>query len=143
MDSKNITNPKEIFKHIPETSLVSTGKFKYIAIEVLFKNATPPATMTFIRGDKSCPYHANILQKFIDTELSVSGLSFNGKPIMDETTTSCPGGGRIIYEPEESSLTIYGYSKGFGQYDHNKSVEIMKRSFDLPADAYKVSFEGY
>ena len=142
-DQTILTDPNNLFEHIPETKLVSTGKFKYIAINVLFKNTTPTITKTFIRGDKSCPYHADILYKFIETELSVSGLQFNSNPIMDEVEVTCPGGGRIIYEPEEKSLAIYGYSKGFGQFDHNKSVEIMKRTLDLPAEAYKVSFEGY
>lgn len=144
MDSqKNLTDPHSIFEYIPETYLASTGKFKYIAIHVTFKNTTPKITKTFIRGDKSCPYHANILYKFINKELSKSGLMFKGMPIQDAVDVSCPGGGRIIYEPENKNLAIYGYSKGFGQFDHNESVKIMKRTLDLPNDGYKVSFEGY
>lgn len=140
---KNLTEPKNIIDHIAETHLASVGKFKYIAIEVLFKNTTPQITQTFIRGDKSCPYHADILQKFLDTELRTSGLQFNGNDILDEVDVSCPGGGRIIYEPEETNLAIYGYSMGFGQFDHNKAVEIMKRTLKIPEEAYKISFEGY
>jgi hypothetical protein len=96
--SKTLTEPHQIFDHIPETHLASTGKFKYIAIEMEFKASSE--TKTFVRGDKSCPYHADILQKFIDTELRPAGLTIGGKNLMDEVNVTCPGGGRIIYEPE-------------------------------------------
>ena len=49
----------------------------------------------------------------------------------------------MTYEPQNKSLAVYGYSMGFGQYDHNKAVEIMKMTLDLPDEGYKVSFEGY
>lgn len=139
----NITDPFKLFDYIKETHLASTGTFKYIAIEVVFKNTKPPTSLTFIRGDKSCAYHADILKKFLDSEIRASELKFNGKDLKDEVDISCPGGGRICYEPEKQSLAIYGYSMGFGQYDHNLAVEIMQRTMDLPESGYKVSFEGY
>jgi Janus/Ocnus family (Ocnus) len=112
-------------------------------MEVLFKNTNPTTTLTFIRGDKSCEYHANILEKFIESEIKPSGLTYLGNSIFSQVQVSCPGGGRMTYEPQNKSLAVYGYSMGFGQYDHNKAVEIMKMTLDLPDDGYKVSFEGY
>lgn len=140
---KNITDPFRLFDFVKETHLASTGTFKYIAIEVLFKSTKPPTCLTFIRGDKSCAYHADILNKFINMEIAPSGLKFQGKDLKDEVEISCPGGGRICYEPEKKSLAVYGYSMGFGQFDHNIAVDIMKRTLDLPDDSYKISFEGY
>ena len=140
---QEFTDAFSLFDFVKETHLASVGTFKYIAIEVEFNNSEPPATLTFIRGDKSCAYHADILKKFIDTEIKGSNLTFRGSKLSDEVQISCPGGGRVCYEPEKGSLSIYGYSMGFGQYDHNVAVEIMKRTLDLPESGYKISFDGY
>uniref|UniRef100_A0A914E2L7 Sex-regulated protein janus-B n=1 Tax=Acrobeloides nanus TaxID=290746 RepID=A0A914E2L7_9BILA len=103
-----------------------SGTFKYILIQ-----ATDPASKNsklIVRGFASCGYHADIL----DQVKSVESRDVKFK---------CLGGGRIKHEPASKSLFVYGYSQGFGQADHQKSVDILKTKYP----DYSISFsnEGY
>jgi phosphohistidine phosphatase len=53
----------------------------------------------------------------------------------------CPGGGRILHESDKKQILVYGYSQGFGRADHQKAVEILKKTFN----DYKITFsnDGY
>lgn len=139
--TKDLNTPEEILNHIPQVKLDQEGRFKYILIEAEFPEENK--TVEFVRGYKSCPYHADILNKFKSEEFDVSGLTLKGKPISETAEVSCPGGGRIINETALQKLAIYGYSVGFGQADHNHVVEILKKFLPYPSENFKVSFEGY
>eukprot|EP00356_Strombidium_inclinatum_P011466 CAMPEP_0170502218 /NCGR_PEP_ID=MMETSP0208-20121228/40826_1 /TAXON_ID=197538 /ORGANISM="Strombidium inclinatum, Strain S3" /LENGTH=141 /DNA_ID=CAMNT_0010781163 /DNA_START=40 /DNA_END=465 /DNA_ORIENTATION=- len=110
------------FDDIKGAILDSEGTFKYIQIEV-----TDPAsnqTRTVVRGYKSCPYHADILNKFQYEELSTLGpMKFN---------LNCPGGGRITHTntAADHKIHIYGYSQGFGLADHQKSENIIAQDYN-------------
>ena len=60
----------------------------------------------------------------------------------DKLTITCPGGGRINHDVDSKKITIYGYSKGFGQYKHEKTREVLEK---ILAPYYKIecSNEGY
>ena len=66
-----------------------------------------------IRGYKRHEYHANILDHFEENEL---GKLPGGKAAYH---SNCPGGGRIEHNSTNKSISIYGYSVGFGLADHS------------------------
>ncbi|WP_411017647.1 hypothetical protein, partial [Salmonella sp. s51090] len=54
----------------------------------------------------------------------------------------CVGGGRIQHSPQEKSISVYGYSMGYGQADHSITVEKLKAKY---RDYTSITFsnEGY
>ena len=65
-----------------------------------------------VRGFSDCAYHADILDKFVQTELS------EDQELAQNYTVECPGGGRIRHDEANKRIEIYGYSQGFGRCDH-------------------------
>ena len=53
----------------------------------------------------------------------------------------CVGGGRILHKPDEKTIRVYGFSQGFGQADHSKTCELLRKHYS----DYKVDWsnEGY
>ncbi|KAK2586344.1 hypothetical protein KPH14_010636 [Odynerus spinipes] len=39
------------------------------------------------------------------------------------------GGGRILHDPENKSIKVYGYSQGYGKADHQISVDLLKKKY--------------
>lgn len=107
--TKDLKNPEDIFSYIPQVKLDLEGRFKYILIEVNF--ADENKCLEFVRGYQSCPYHADILNKFKTQEFNNSGLTLNGKPISQVSNISCPGGGRIINETSLKISNIWIFCK--------------------------------
>lgn len=89
-------------ENLKEAIIDSSGKFKYIQINITDKT-DPTQSKIIVRGYKSCSYHADILDKFVDEEVISSGLS-------SKVNYECPGGGRIEHTPHEKKIFIYGYS---------------------------------
>lgn len=104
------------FEAIPEVKL-DNGRFKYVLIKVHDK-ADPNRSKLIVRGSASAAYHADIYEKEMCKIESINGLE-----------TECLGGGRIIHNPDCSEIKVFGYSQGYGQADHSKAVEILKRNF--------------
>ena len=46
---------------------------------------------------------------------------------LSDISLSCPGGGKIERNNNETTLFVFGYSQGFGQADHSKTVFILKK----------------
>ena len=44
-------------------------------------------------------------------------------------TVTCPGGGRVNHDTDGKKLTIYGYSKGYGQANHEQTREMLEKVF--------------
>ena len=84
-----------------------------------------------VRGYGRCEYHADI---FKETKNSIGRGS--------ELSLKCLGGGRIRHEPEKGTLFVYGYSQGFGRADHQKTIEILKKSYPQ-YDSITFSNDGY
>ena len=68
-----------------------------------------------IRGFNYAEYHADILEE------EKGGLEGLGLQVR------CIGGGRI--KRTSSSLTVYGYSIGFGRPDHSIAADAIKTQF--------------
>lgn len=101
---------------IPEVKL-DNGRFKYVLIKVHDKS-DPNRTKLLVRGSASATYHADIYER------EMSKIESNA-----ELETECLGGGRIIHNPDCGEIKVFGYSQGYGQADHSKAVEILKRNF--------------
>lgn len=104
------------FESIPEVKL-DNGRFKYVLIKVHDKS-DPNRSKLLVRGSASATYHADIYER------EMSKIETNG-----ELETECLGGGRIIHNPDCGEIKVFGYSQGYGQADHSKAVEILKRNF--------------
>ncbi|XP_075536854.1 14 kDa phosphohistidine phosphatase-like [Dermacentor variabilis] len=107
---------EDSFESIPEVKL-DNGRFKYVLIKVHDKN-DPNRSKLIVRGSASATYHADIYEREMSKIESISGLE-----------TECLGGGRIIHNPDCAEIKVFGYSQGYGQADHSKAVEVLKRNF--------------
>ena len=82
-----------------------------------------------VRGYSWAEYHADIYDAE-EEKLRKNGLD-----------GQCLGGGRIIHNPNEKYLKVYGYSMGFGKADHTKTVEVLKQRY--PDYKIEWSNDGY
>ncbi|TKR93159.1 hypothetical protein L596_007664 [Steinernema carpocapsae] len=114
---------------VDNVDLDPKGVFKYILIKVTDNKSKE--SKFIVRGYKRCGYHADILDEVMATERK-RGLDID---------FDCVGGGRVRHEPEKNEIFVYGYSQGYGQADHKKSVDIIKTKYP----SYNVTFsnEGY
>uniref|UniRef100_A0A7E4ZSE8 Janus/Ocnus n=1 Tax=Panagrellus redivivus TaxID=6233 RepID=A0A7E4ZSE8_PANRE len=117
--------PKRL-DEIADVELDGVGKFKYI--QILVKDKVRGDSKLVIRGYAHCAYHADILDEVKSS--SPSGFTF-----------TCPGGGRIDLSHEDKTIFIFGYSQAYGQPDHRKSVDIVKKYY--PDYEVTYSNEGY
>lgn len=54
------------------------------------------------------------------------------------------GGGRIEHAPEQRTVSIYGYSSGFGAAPHEVAAALVHRWLPLyEREAVTVSYQGY
>ena len=141
MQENGLSSVEEIYELFSQVRLDDEGRFKYILIHMELEGEEEP--LEFVRGWKSCMYHANIFDKFRTEELVARNALYKGKKLTQQVKLSCPGGGRIVHDKGKQELAIYGYSQSYGQADHNRVVEILKKYLAYPADNFKVSFEGY
>ena len=127
------------------------GKFKYVLIIA----TQDSEKVYFVAGYRSCEYHANVFEEFI-TRLSQKQVI---KDVVDEdhgiyeatlaennkkVRFTCPGGGRIEHSKGAQKLFIYGYSQGFGQADHQISLQVAQDHFkDYPKENFTWSNSGY
>ncbi|VDK82888.1 unnamed protein product [Litomosoides sigmodontis] len=111
---------------IVDASIDPDGVFKYILIKVIEKSSKKDKLI--VRGYARCAYHADILN---ETE----------KELGSDYELLCLGGGRIKHESKNHAILVYGYSQGYGQADHQKSVDVLKTKYPN----YKITFsnEGY
>ena len=109
------------------------GVFKNIQIECVNKDNKDDKKI-IIRGDAYSSYHKDIFRKFI-----VDIMNSNDKDLKENYDYECIGGGRIEFRPD--CIFIYGYSSGYGQADHSKTKEIVKKFF--PTYKVEISNEGY
>ncbi|CAF1092041.1 unnamed protein product [Rotaria sordida] len=103
--------------HVPDVNIAEAGCCKYLLIEVRDSGATYGQSKFVVRGDASCAHHADVLQN-IQNEIDENSL-----------TLDCKGGGRIQVDPGTRSISVYGSSQEFGEADHVKTVEILKKTY--------------
>ena len=122
-------NLPKTFDEVKDSHMDPSGVFKYIQID--FKDGDQVKTV--VRGYASCPYHADVLAKFEHEELKYY--------VKKDKIASCPGGGRIDFNPEEKKINIYGHSVGFGLANHQITKDILQK--DYPDFEITWSNEGY
>ena len=106
---------------IKECKIDNDGTFKYIQISCINKNDSKDSKL-IIRGTSYFSYHKQIFDDFL-TEIKNS----KNKSLIDDYEFKCIGGGRI--EINGKMIFIYGYSTVFGQADHAKTVQILKKYY--------------
>ncbi|XP_071450447.1 14 kDa phosphohistidine phosphatase-like [Hetaerina americana] len=115
---------------VPDVELDSEGKFKYVLINVHSPGKDgKEESKKIVRGFKWAPYHSDI---YDDTTAKLAQLGLD---------TECLGGGRIIHDPDKKTISVFGYSQGFGKADHEVSVSLIKRVY--PEYQVTWSDEGY
>ena len=118
---------------IKECKIDNDGTFKYIQISCINKNNSNDSKL-IIRGTSYFSYHKQIFDDFM-TEINNS----KNKTLLDNYEFKCTGGGRI--EINGKMIFVYGYSTVFGQADHAKTVEILKKYY--PYKTIDYSNGGY
>jgi len=99
---------------IPTVKIDEEGVYKYIQIK-LTDPAADNASKIIVRGFGFAEYHADILDE------EQGGLEALGLKVR------CIGGGRI--QKTANSVTVYGYSIGFGRPDHSVACDAIKKSY--------------
>lgn len=154
MEKEKINDVSLLLKYLPEVR-IDKGTFKYIVIEVSKKSEKPEPgqikkCVKFIRGYLTCEYHANILDDFTLRELGSLKLLFTdnikGKEVTDSLEkllmVKVQGGGRIQHDAERKKIYVYGFSQGYGQANHDQTLEILKKYYTDYTDM-KWSNDGY
>ena len=118
---------------IKECKIDNEGTFKYIQIACINKNNDNDSKL-IIRGTSYYSFHKQIFYDFMK-EINNS----NNKVLIDNYDFKCVGGGRI--EINGKMIFVYGYSTVFGQADHAKTVEILKKYY--PYKVIDYSNGGY
>ena len=118
---------------IKECKIDNEGTFKYIQIACINKNDNKDSIL-IIRGTSYFSYHKQIFEDFM-TQIK----NTKNKTLIDNYEYKCVGGGRI--EINGKMIFVYGYSTVFGQADHKKTVEILKKYY--PYKTIDFSNGGY
>ncbi|KAL4493041.1 hypothetical protein ABPG72_020820 [Tetrahymena utriculariae] len=146
-----LSKGEDLFKYVPQFYLDENGRFKYILIQLKFKDEI----LYFVRGEKKYNYHMENFEKFA-LDLRNCGLKFDQFEYEEEDDNIvckvqnvpfqlvCVGGGRVEISQEKKSLFIYGYSQSFGRADHTIALEISKQHLsNFPQQNFTWSNEGY
>ncbi|UJR31350.1 hypothetical protein I4U23_018846 [Adineta vaga] len=102
---------------VSNVDIAEAGCCKYLLIEVSGCGSTYGQSKLVVRGDASCAYYADIFDK-LKRQINENELRLD-----------CKGGGRIQVDPATRTITVYGRSQEFGQADHEKTVEILRRKY--------------
>lgn len=118
----------KLLDKVPDVDIDNSGKFKYMLLNIHDK--TNDAFKPVVRGYKRAEWHANIYDETADQIKSYPDLEVESL-----------GGGRILHNPENKSIKVYGYSQGYGKADHQISVDLLKKKYS----DYNITWsdEGY
>ena len=106
---------------IKECRIDNNGEFKYIQILITEKEDKNKSKL-IIRGSSYFSHHKEIFDDFI----SEIKNSKNDK-LINNYDYNCIGGGKIEFNGK--MISVYGYSVTYGQADHYKTVEILKKYY--------------
>ena len=106
---------------LKECKIDKNGEFKYIQILCTNKEDNNKSKI-IIRGTSFFSHHKEIFDDFI-TEVKNS----KNEDLINNYDYKCLGCGKI--EINGKMISVYGYSVTFGQADHLKTVEILKKYF--------------
>ena len=106
---------------IKECKIDNNGEFKYI--QILFKNKEEKdKSKIIIRGTSYFSQHKQIFDDFL-TQIKNS----KNNDLINNYEYKCIGGGKI--EINGKMISIYGYSVTYGQADHYRTMEILKKYY--------------
>ncbi len=106
---------------IKECKIDNNGDFKYIQILCTNKKNNNKSKL-IIRGTSFFSQHKQIFDDFL-TEIKNS----KSNELINNYEYKCIGGGNI--EINGKMISVYGYSVTFGQADHFKTIEILKKYY--------------
>ena len=120
----NRNSERQSWEKVPSVC-IAAGAHKYVLISAVepssYHSESQPTTTidtietTFFVTSKSlASYHRNVAEPFVNR------LVANGYKDIRVT-----GGGRILLNPEDKNIEVYGHSYGFGLADHAKSKEVI------------------
>lgn len=117
------------YQRIPNVT-IAEGAHKYVLITALLPGSNE--RQHFVVSRRNAAYHRNAAEPFVED------LERNGY-----RSISILGGGRIALDTDKQSISIYGYSYGFGLADHALSKSVVEK--DPKWKDYEVSWsnEGY
>ncbi|KAK2193892.1 hypothetical protein NP493_6g03034 [Ridgeia piscesae] len=101
---------------VEDVDIDANGRFKYVLIK-LYHPDSEENYKYIVRGYKWAGYHADIYEDLYE-RVKKKGLD-----------TECMGGGRILHEAEKKTITVYGYSQGYGLPDHSITCELLKKKY--------------
>uniref|UniRef100_A0A2R5LH07 Uncharacterized protein n=1 Tax=Ornithodoros turicata TaxID=34597 RepID=A0A2R5LH07_9ACAR len=101
-----------------EDVVVDDGRFKYVLIRVHDKQTGE--TKDIVRGSAAAAYHSDVYER-VQSELETGGSG--------RLETECLGGGRIVHDPQNRRIQVFGHSQGYGLADHNRTCEILRQRF--------------
>ncbi|KAL7534924.1 hypothetical protein ACHAXR_006159 [Thalassiosira sp. AJA248-18] len=105
---------------LPPKVVISQGLNKYVVVRAVLQEDCDNI-LWFVRSasPEECggPYHANVAQPLL---LQLESLGY---------TTTVMGGGRIDFVENEkvSHAHVFGFSYGFGKFDHEKVADIIEQ----------------
>ena len=106
--------------------IIDEGTHKYVLIEA----RAGGDTKILVRMTADAPYHADVAKPYVNA-LRAAGADVD-----------VPGGGRISHDPVAKTVSIFGFSYGFGKADHAISADVCRTYF---GEDYTVTWsdEGY
>jgi phosphohistidine phosphatase len=116
-------------RRIPNVS-IDGGAHKYVLISALIPGAEE--RQHFVVSRRGAHYHRNVAEPFVED------LERRGYKSIDIL-----GGGRIALDTEKRTISVYGYSYGFGLADHALSKAVIMK--DPRFQDYEVTWsnDGY
>ena len=123
------TTPAPSFKKIPNVS-IAEGPHKYVLISALLPDNSE--RQHFVVSKKHAQYHRNAAEPFVE---KLERARYRGISVL--------GGGRINLNTEMKTMSIYGYSYGFGLADHALSKSVVEK--DPRYEGFEITWsnEGY
>lgn len=112
-DSDDYTPGTSSSYRIPNVS-IDAGAHKYVLMSAI----TPGGgeRQHFVVSRRGAEYHRNVAEPFVEA-LERSGYK----------SIQVLGGGRIALNQEKKTISIYGYSYGFGLADHALSQSVVEK----------------
>lgn len=123
--------PDEADVRLPNVS-IDEGAHKYVLISALLPFPDDSKREFFVVSKRDAAYHRNAAEPFIE-KLEQSGYS----------SIRVTGGGRIALDNQTKTISIYGYSYGFGLADHALSKSVVEKDQRYAGYAITWSNEGY
>jgi len=108
-----MTNLTAVGVSVPAVEIDDNGTFKYVLIKIS-KAGKENATTYLVRGHSWADYHVDLVE---ECESQIRDKSLK---------VECVGGGRIRHDRDRKSISVYGYSVGYGQADHAITCKILK-----------------